>query len=440
MAFRHHFSVIFASFFVVACGGGSNNVTDSQNPLATADQILAEKAAITIVGDPAVKAAEAAVKAKWLSAAQATGGVSNEAMGYLDESVAEAAFQAALLVASGSSSNPKAISTIAAPHSWFGMNVPGSRVAFDNPDTIYYNLPVDAMSSYTISGKLQSPRPVNLNFSLYSNGTTLSNIAIEQLVTDIDGNFTITADALSSSEANHIQLAPGSTSIFVRETTNDWGSERLASLSINRNATVQATVKTTAQQVAAVVDFLQSLSTYFLTYNSLAYAQPANTLPAVTMGGTGGRLVTQAATYSAFQLSDDEALVVTVNLGGAKYFTAPAYNRWEITTDYIDHTQSLNNTQALPNPDGTITFVVSPSDPGVYNWVDTVGMHQGFINLRWQALPTTAAAVRPSATMKLVKVADLKTILPTTMKYVTAAERKAQLTARAASYARRYMQ
>ena len=138
-------------------------------------------------------------------------------------------------------------------------------------------------------------------------------------------------------------------------------------------------------------------------------------------------------------VADDEALVLTVNLGGAKYFIAPVYARWLITTDYVNHTQTLNNQQAVPNPDGTYTFVISPTDPHVYNWIDTVGIHEGLLNLRWQGLPSTASASAPSATLKLVKLADLKGQLPATTRFVTSDERTAQIAARVNSYASRYL-
>jgi hypothetical protein len=161
-----------------------------------------------------------------------------------------------------------------------------------------------------------------------------------------------------------------------------------------------------------------------------------NSSPPISLGGTGGLLSSQAQTFSRWQLADDEALLVTVTLGGASYLVCPVTNDWFITTDYVNHTQSLNNSQAVANPDGTYTFVISPTDPGVYNWVDTVGMHEGTLNLRWQGLPGPSAEL--SATMKLVKLSELPGTLPSGTRYVTRREREFQLVERKASYAGRY--
>ncbi len=421
-------------FIVVACGGSGS--ADSQNPLATADQLAAEKLAITLVQAPATIAAKASLKTRWLAAAQTTGGVSDEALANLDEAVDESVFASALALASGDAGDPKVVSFLAAPHNWYGMNVPGSRTTFDNPDTIYRRIPVDSTASYVITGKVRLPKPVDFNFSLYSNtNATLSNLAGDQLATDDDGGFVINADAASNGAGNHIQLGAGAASLFVRDTVNEWGAQEFNSVAIQRVPSVSTQPQTTDALVATLAATLQApnAAAVFGAYNALGHAQPVNTLPAPSLGGTGGRLANQAASYGAFQLADDEALVLNVNLGGAKYFIAPAYGRWTITTDYIKHTQTLNNAQAVPDADGTYTFVVSPQDPGAYNWVDTVGLHQGFLNPRWQGLSATPAAVGPSITVQLVKLSDLHNVLPATTRYVTAAERQAQLAARAAS-------
>ncbi|WP_254214557.1 hypothetical protein [Burkholderia multivorans] len=430
---------------VAACGGDASSPAaaagaGSGNPLATDDQIAAEKRALELVQAPAVIEAKAVLKSKWLAAAKTLGGVPAEAMASLDTAVDETVFSNALSVVNRDPERPKIVSLLAAPHAWFGLSVPGSRTTFDNPDTIYRTFVVDPAASYVVAGHVDRHAPVDVNISLWNSANaTLSNLPGQQLATDADGNFTITADASAQGSGNHVQLTPTAASFFIRDTVNDWGVQQFNRLSVKRvPATTTASTVTQDAQAAALAATLGKVGDVFAYYNALAYAQPVNTLPAITRGGANGRLSSQAATYSAFRLADDEALVLSVNLGGAKYFIAPAYNRWTITTDYIGHTQTLNNTQAVADPDGTYTFVVSPSDPGVYNWVDTVGIHEGLLNLRWQGLPDTAGAAPPSASARLVKLRDLSSVLPPTTKYVTAGERHAQQVARAASYASRY--
>ena len=44
-----------------------------------------------------------------------------------------AAFQQQLL----NSMNPTVVMQVAPPHTWYGQDVGGSRILYDNPDTIY---------------------------------------------------------------------------------------------------------------------------------------------------------------------------------------------------------------------------------------------------------------------------------------------------------------
>jgi hypothetical protein len=427
---------------LAACGGSSSYVEGkSANPLATKDQTSTEKLAIAIVASPEVVQAKADVKAQWLAAANAVGGVPAESLKDLQNAVDESAYASALSLLNTDPNYPKVVSTLSAPHSWFGNNVPGSRTIFDNPDTTYRTIPVDPAASYVIKGRTHTPAPVDVNFSLWDrNNVTLSNLVGSDVVTDANGNFTITVNAAASGgSANHIQLLPQSKQLFIRNTISEWGIQLFDELSVERVAgPALAAPKTTAQLTTQLAQNLRAGTGVFAYYNQLVHAQPVNTLPTLSLGGSNGRLATQAASYSDFKIADDEALVLNVTLGGAKYFIAPVYTRWMITTDYINHTQSLNDKQALANPDGSYTFVIAPSDPKVYNWLDTVGIHEGLLNPRWQGLPATAAATPASATMKLVKLVDLPSALPATTKYVTPAERQAQIAARVRSYAARY--
>jgi hypothetical protein len=98
----------------------------------------------------------------------------------------------------------------------------------------------------------------------------------------------------------------------------------------------------------------------------------------------------------------------------------------------------LNNRQAIPNPDGTITVVVSGWDPSVANWVDTAGLEEGILMLRWQVLADkTNSAAEPAVHSIVVQRKDLAAALPPTMVSYTAAQRKAQLDRRRAGFARR---
>jgi hypothetical protein len=109
-----------------------------------------------------------------------------------------------------------------------------------------------------------------------------------------------------------------------------------------------------------------------------------------------------------------------------------------VSLEHIHSSGSLNNLQARPNADGTITYVVAATDPGVYNWLSTSKVHEGNILIRWQALPKPANADSAVRSVRVVKLAELASALPAGTVRVTAAQRRQQFEQRAASYAYRY--
>jgi hypothetical protein len=79
--------------------------------------------------------------------------------------------------------------------------------------------------------------------------------------------------------------------------------------------------------------------------------------------------------------------------------------------DYINHQTSLNGTQAQADPDGKIRIVVSDANPGVTNWVETLGHGKGYLQFRWQRVSRELTeADGPS--VELVDVDKVATALP----------------------------
>ena len=128
--------------------------------------------------------------------------------------------------------------------------------------------------------------------------------------------------------------------------------------------------------------------------------------------------------------------MLTIDPGNAGYFIVPVYNDWTITDSYWDQQTSLNNVQANAI-DGVYTIVISPTDPGVGNWVSTGGLNQGTISIRFQDLPLAPAHL-PTVQSQVVSLSQLASVLPAGTVYVTPAERAAQLAARKAGFDNRF--
>jgi hypothetical protein len=165
-----------------------------------------------------------------------------------------------------------------------------------------------------------------------------------------------------------------------------------------------------------------------------------NTFEGPVVSDTVGGMPIQKLGRARIKIADDEAFVLTMGSGGSDYWVAVLYDWWLMSGNFWSRPSSLNNTQAVPNPDGTHTLVFSIQDPGVHNWVDTLGLHESLFLQRWQMLPLGADGPGGDLSGKgeLVKLADLEKVLPEGTKWVTPAERKQQLAARLASFNRRH--
>jgi hypothetical protein len=478
--------------------GATNTITvgvtvKPTSPLGTQEEIDAEQRALTILADPAVQKAlfgtgpddTTSLRYTFLTAANSkfAGGVDAENLALLNEAVTEFGMAAAINAQNTDPTNPKVTEYLVPPHTWYGQEVTGSRVVFDNPDTLYRTIPVRVStdpaipSTYVIRGQFFGPTtawPTDVNFSVNTQyGQTIANLSEEDLTVNADGTFDIYVgegpNPDTVSHPNYLTLtvppevvappvapgqparpAPAVNQILIRDTFGDWNSETPMALSVQRLSGLPAATTTPpsdAQLVAATVGVLSQGSASYINFITRATATPANTFAPVTVGGGGGgTLTTQLQTYGNFKLADDDALIITITPNRAGYFSVPVTSDWTITdvnpnvaADYGAIQISLNNKQAIANSDGTYTFVVSPTDPGVANWVSTGGLNQGTINLRFQDLDPSNST-NPTYTSAVVKVSDLRNpgVLPAETVYYTPTQRADQLAKRTAGYNNRF--
>jgi hypothetical protein len=356
---------------------------------------------------------------------------------FVGETDNEAVFQAALktnafcgaLIAANSDSNHPKIHAQGVPAHRVGTrDIPDSACGIPNVDTIYRFIPVDGESHYLITGHVAAHRPIENNFTLASYGmTTIANINGRDLKVDPDGSFKITIDPEpANGRPNHLQTRHDAFQIWIRDTLGDWSKEKPNRLTIQRldpNPPVETNFD---GQVAMIGRY----ATYVIASMPAEVINgPANTFkqPKVLGGaaGSGGFLVTQAYSNGRFQLADDQALVLTLKLGYAGYAIVPVTNMWGTNDGVGRLTGALNNFQADRNADGTYTFVITKNDPGIANWVDTGGLNQGTVVLRWAAFPAgdLSKLPPPAVQSSVVKVSELNALLPN-VRHVNSAQRQ----------------
>jgi hypothetical protein len=95
---------------------------------------------------------------------------------------------------------------------------------------------------------------------------------------------------------------------------------------------------------------------------------------------------------------------------------------------------TLNNTTAFADPDGYTYYVVSATNPGVANWLDSNGVSSGEIFARFENLPDGTDPTGLPVTTEVVPVADVASYLPADTPTVSPAEYAADMSQRVLSY------
>jgi hypothetical protein len=181
-----------------------------------------------------------------------------------------------------------------------------------------------------------------------------------------DGEFEISVDGTPrNGRRNHIQSSSAAREFYIRDVIHDWAGDRANLLTIERLGGPPAPpALSDEEQVALTASFMRKYADNTMRWNQQALGRPVNSFSFTIDRDTDGALRNQIYIMGKFELADDEALVLDVNLGGAKYFIAPITNIWGTTNEIVRRNGCLNSAQSRANSDGTYTFVVSLADPG----------------------------------------------------------------------------
>jgi len=405
------------------------------HPVATDEQHEHEKAALALCEHPVVAEAREVVRTAWLEKERPSPVMRD----CFDGAFEEVMFSAAVWSSNQDPHHPKVTCITRLEHQLDGSRIPGSRWGIDNPDTIYRVIPISGDDRYEIRGRVGAHRMTENYFTLWDDSMGTEGLLDgHDLVTEADGSFVVTVDAdPAGGRPNHVQSTPAAHEFYIRDVMLDWGSDDPNWLEIVRLGptsspplTEDEQAKRTAAYMHKFADFSHGLS------QGMTRGRP-NRFHLGYSADDGGALRNQVYVGGHFLLEDDEAFVIDVNDGGARYFTVPVSNVWGTTMGIRDRTGSLNKAQSVPNADGTWTYVLSNADPGVHNWVDPGGLSEGILTLRMAEFPDQRPEAGLAASGQVVKLADLESVLPAGTPECSPAERAAQLSERRAAYDRR---
>jgi len=317
-----------------------------------------------------------------------------------------------------------------------------------NADLLYRKAFVDGKGTYRIYGTRNTSHMLLMQIiraywnDPVSEMSQLGEIDFDELEFGPDGSFEIIASPEPHS-GNWIRLDPtyDNNCLLVREAFNDWEAEFPSELHIERlDGQLNRSIITETEfieRIRGAVRFMEwTIGQYSMTYiedviervgwNTFASPQMA------THKEAGINPLTQYF-FLGFDIKPDEALYIVIHDLDAHYWGIQSSNLWNEVNDYIDHQSSLNGFQITEDEDGIVRIVVCATDPGVPNWIDTVGLAKGALLLRLQK-----ALKVPTFRTSIVKLAQLNHVLPRTTKTITIHERRQWLKRRRNAGLRRW--
>ena len=405
------------------------------NPLATAEQGELELEAVELARDPLLQGVRDRVRQEWLDAVQPGAGMRS----CFDRAFEEVMHCALTWALNQDGQHPRVLTVTRLGHSLGETRIPGSRYGLDNPDAVCRMIPIDGAARYLLHGRVGACRPSANTFALWDHRfDTIAVFDGSELVTAPDGSFTISIDAdPADGRVNHIRSSLEARELYVRDVLMDWGQETPNTLTVERLGEATRAPRSRAEKIALARHFMREYPLNTQRWNAQAYLGPANVFEYSVDRVTDGAVPNQVYRLGNFRLDDDEALVLTLHIAEARCFGVAITNVWGTTSEIVHRTGSLNRAQTLPNPDGSYTLVLSVTDPGVHNWLDPGGLHEGVVTVRWSGFPGGRPSGRLELQSRRVKVAELGSVLAAGTRTVDAGERREQLQRRARGYLRR---
>lgn len=267
------------------------------------------------------------------------------------------------------------------------------KIGADNPDNFYQNARLDGRLEYRISGHRGSVH--YLAFSTKAGGYGASGslaptgfLDDSELLVDADGHFELIISAREH-PGNWLPMREDTAMLIVRQTFKDRQREQAAKLKIERlpSGTKPAPLAPLdfAQQLMGAARFVEGTARLFADWAADFARAPNTFLPqdqARYQLAGGDPTITYYHAY--WRLGEGEALVIDVPAGVAcESWNLQLDNYWMESLDYRYLQIHVNKHTAHYAPDGSAQVVISHTDPGLPNWLETAGHTEGTLLFRW---------------------------------------------------------
>ena len=309
----------------------------------------------------------------------------------------------------------------------------------DCPDCVYRTTAIRGDLTYRVTGNIGTVR--YLSFQANEGMANHANIRNDELVCDEDGNFELWIGP-DEHPGNWMPTPPGADTIVSRQFFGDWDTEERATFEIElvspipddaRTDLLIATPDRVARQLAAVGTWLEANIKFWNDVEVLGQAARWNAFDDATVKSEMGGAQENINAWGHYDLRPDEALIVEATPAEARYWSLHIGNFWWESLDYASRHTSLNHHQAVLDDDGVFRAVVAHQDPGVPNWLDTLGHTKGPLLFRW-----VVADHGPATVTKVVPFEQIRDHLPASTGTVTPEERTETIRRRRRGAQRRF--
>ena len=405
------------------------------NPLYTPDQEAAEKLALRLIERLDVRSAREEARRQMV--ADPVAATLDGSLG-LDRALDQWVLALAMREANADPADPKVVWNVSnPPRVWFGHIYHGAAVAVDNPDNFNREIPIDGSGRYEIDLRF-SPDPPQFSIVIEMEpehhaglGRNIGALTLQQFLphADAKGRVTVTVGPDEGGPL-HLRSEPGRIQIYTRDSQADW-TQRPAEVAVRRLDRPADWRARSEDEIAATIVTDMPHWVHFWSHfkdDFLGHPEPNQLVGPNGRDGNWGYLA-----GGRYRIADDEAVLVTLDPSGSYYTGFQITDPWTIAPDPMHRSTSLNRSQCTPNPDGTVTYTIGLADPGTANWIDTCGLHEGWMLTRWQGVPADAPLDGMAREVRLVKLDEIPADVPR----VDLAGRRAQIKERARGFALR---
>ncbi|MFA7554972.1 MAG: hypothetical protein WCY88_12030 [Spongiibacteraceae bacterium] len=412
----------------------------TSNPLYTEDQETIEKLALRLIERADIRIAREQVRQGMLQDPAAT---SVDGHLGLDHALDQWVLALAMREANGDPADPRVAWNVSnPPRAWFGHVYHGAAVAIDNPDNFNREIPIDGDGHYEIDIRFSENPP---QFSVVIEmepehhaglGRNIGALTLQDLLPHCDEQRRVTVSVspvhvgAQAGGPLHLASETGRIQIYTRDSQPDW-NQLPAEVSVRRlDLPADWQPRSEDEIAAAIIADMPAWVRFWRGFKDefLGFPAPNKLIGPNGRDGNWGYLA-----GGRFALSDDEVLLVTLDPVDSYYTGFQITDPWTIAPDPMMRLASLNKGQVVPNADGSVTYAIALSDPGVTNWIDTCGLHEGWMLTRWQGVPDNPPKDAMIRELRLVKMDDIPADIPR----IDLAGRREQIALRARAFAQR---